>query len=245
MNEQRSGLRIGILSGLATVFGVVGPLIFLMLLTIVLETILGQSADDSPEWAVFIFIAVGLLCGGIWGGAIARLAGTGRESRMRVVGALIIIPAVLLDVWLLTTLDEHLILRKLGFDGIPQYQQFTIIFVLSVFIVAALSSLALSLVTIRFRTAIRIGALTGLGAALTFLSVNVAMDFIGYRVGAPRPGLWPDLPSMPTVTIIGSIAGALIGGGLMGWLISEETKKRLDAPAELDLEPRPEASMTT
>lgn len=245
MDGQRSGLRIGVLSGLATTLGVIGPLLTLILILFVLEVLLGRSASDGPVWAVIVLIGAGLICGGVWGGLIARLASTGHERRMQAVGALVIIPSVLLDVWLLTTLDEHLILQKLGIEGLPTYQQFGVVFTISVFIVAALSALALSLVNIKIPAAFRIAALTGLAAAAAFLLVVIIMDLIGFRVGAPRPSLWPDLPPMPLVTILGSIVGAFVGGGLLGWLLSEETKKLQDASPVQDqaLSPGPSSAL--
>jgi hypothetical protein len=210
------------LSGLSTALYVVAPVVFTLLISFALDELAGPVRRNESEWGIAIVIALGLICGGLWGGAIARLAGTGRDWVMRSAGAFSIIPPILFDVWLLITLDEKGVLRRWGVEDWPTHNQYTLVFVTSAFIVAAVGGLALGLAATNWRTAARIAVLTGLGAAASYLLVNVGMDLIGYRVGAPRPGIRPDLPPMPVVTLLGMLAGSSVGGGILGWLLSKQ-----------------------
>ncbi len=225
--EQRSKARIALLSGLTTAACLIGPPLAALLLAIAINGSTGFMAGDQTEDRPLLGIAILLgwmAISGLWGRTLARLAGTGREGRMTAIGALTFLPAIFLAYALGSLIFDTSIIRGMDFERLPTYRQYPWVFVPSAFIVAGMSAFLLSVVAANWRAALRNAGLTGLISALVFWLVVIVMDAIGYRVGAIRPGLQPALPPMPFVTFTGTFFGALVGGGLLGALLSLRTK---------------------
>ena len=62
----------------------------------------------------------------------------------------------------------------------------------------------------------RFAIVVGICAALAFLIVDLSMDAIGWRVGAPDAGR---RATMLVVTLLSVIAAALSAGGAIGWIM--------------------------
>ena len=64
--------------------------------------------------------------------------------------------------------------------------------------------------------------MTGLTASLSFLIVDLVLDSVGMRVGAPRA---VEHSTMLTVAFLGSTAAALSAGGILGPFLSRRTSE--------------------
>ena len=219
MYEPRSKARIALLSGLATMACLVGPILVILGIALAVEKV-AEPLGENPQWLGIIIFPIWMIVSSLWGRTMARLAGTGRESRMQAIGALTFVPAIFLDVGLIIGLFKLFPAWHRSIDLLPTYKQYPWFFVPSAFIVAAMSAFLLSVVAANWRVALRNALVTGLVSAAVFWLVVIIMDAIGYRVGAIRPGLQPALPPMPFVTLTGTAFGSLVGGGLLGVLLS-------------------------
>jgi hypothetical protein len=163
----------------------------------------------------------GLCSGALWGRAIARHVGSDREAGMMLAGMSSLLPSILLSVAILIKLDEVGFFDLVGVNDLETHVGYTVVFVAITFVVAALSSLAVSWVAAGAKAALRVGLAAGLGAAAAFWLVTVAMAAFGVKVGGIRSGIWVRLPPMPVITLLGMIAGSLVGGGILGWSLNK------------------------
>jgi hypothetical protein len=165
-----------------------------------------------PELTRNIFSGIaalaGVLAGGaLWGRAIGRLAGQGSNRRMAAAGALSFGPGVILAGIGLASLEVAIVERGRGPD-LPIHNVFTLLFVPAVFFVAGLGGLGLGLALKRWALAWQLAAFAGLAAGLAFLAVDLGMDALGWRVGAPGAA---ERATMITVLLVGSLGATLAG----------------------------------
>ncbi len=103
-----------------------------------------------------------------------------------------------------------------GGPDLPVHQVFTLLFVPAAFLVAGMGGLALGLAQGDRALALRGFLSSGFTAALAFLVVDLIMDALGWRVGAPGAAA---RTTMLTVMMSGSLAAALAGGAATGYLL--------------------------
>jgi len=174
-----------------------------------------------PEQTINLF-AVGLLVGilfvsgALWGRTLARIFASDNKRRMVWAGALSFAPALVLAGLMLAALERAIVERGQGPD-LPVHQVFTLLFVPASLLVAATGGLALGLAEKNVRLALRMAAYGGVSAAIAFLLVDLLMDALGRRVGAPGAA---ERATMLTVMMAGNLAAALAGGGALGYQLS-------------------------
>ncbi len=150
--------------------------------------------------------------GALWGRSLGLHLAPAMVHRFVWAGGLAYGPAILLAGLGLTLLEVTLVER----GRLPQLEihiLYTLLFVPATIMIAGTGALAIGLATGSNRLAASMGARAGLAAGLAFLVVNLAMDALGWRVGAPGAA---ERATMLTVTALGALAASLAGGWAMG-----------------------------
>ena len=207
----------GALLTVGTLFG--GLLIGLVAGDIVFRLIPGSSVDDVKvgHAAIAAIPALGgfLAGGAAWGARMGHLAGGSDARRMALAGMLGFGPiTIVLAAGL--GIAEPLIVASFG-GGIPIHRIFTILFVPSAFLIAGISAYAIGRGLGDGKLAGTLFLRVGFAAAAAFLIVNLIMESLGWVVGAPGAAA---RATMVTVMALGNVAAALVGGGLMGRILS-------------------------
>jgi len=166
--------------------------------------------------SLVLLISILFIAGAAWGFAVAKIFSTANKRRMIWAGALTFSPALLLAGLTLGALERAIVERGQGPD-LPVHIVFTILFVPAAFFVAGAGGLALGLAERNLRLGLRLATWGGVAAALGFLLVDVSMDALGWRVGAPGAA---ERATMLTVMMTGNLAAALAGGGILGYQLS-------------------------
>jgi hypothetical protein len=213
MRPYKAALR-GALLTVVTLFG--GLLLGLALGDLVYHLIPGSSlVEVKPGHAAIAALPAlaGFLAGGAaWGVQMGRLAGHTETRRLSLAGMLGFGPVtILLAVGL--GLLEPAIVGYLGARGQPVQRIFTLLFVPSAFIIAGVSAWGIGRAMDCPKLARLLFWQVGLAAAVTFLVVNLAMESMGWVIGAPNAA---QRATMLTVLAAGVISAALTGGAVMG-----------------------------
>lgn len=173
--------------------------------------------------------------GGFWGRAMSRVCRSDRGRAMTWAGALSVGPAFILTALALTGLEIALVERGIG-PSLPIYILFTLLFVPATFLVAASGGLALGIAQQDGALALRLAAGGGLAAALAFLVLNLTMDALGRRVGAPGAA---QRATMVTVLALGALAAALAGGAAVGTILASWVARQARLPQPPIIQNRP------
>jgi MFS family permease len=222
--------RIALCSALVSALALVGGLLLGVVVGfITFETLPGHMPEASKAGLAAIPALVGTFAGGaIWGRVMARLADREEARRMVWAGALGYGLAVILAGIGLSALEMAIVERG-GGPALPVHVVFTILFVPAASFVAAVGGLALGIALRNWSLAGRLGLFGGLAAGVAFLVVNLLMDSLGWRVGAPGAA---ERFTMLTVMFTGNLAAALAGGAVIGVLLTRESVPRWQTPAD-------------
>ena len=173
-----------------------------------------------------VMFAVLVIASRAWGRAIASQTGCPDPRRIGTVAALVFAP-MLIAVGIVLGLLEPLFVRLGAAEGLPIHVVFTLLFVPSAFLVAGVTALAMGWMVNNVQTALLLALQTGAAAAVAFLAVDLFMDAIGWRVGAPGAAR---RATMLVVTLLGSLGAALAGGAVLGIGLSRTTPGRAPEP---------------
>ena len=200
-----------------TLFGGLG--LGLLAGSLVFHLIPGSSVTDVKLGHAAIAATpavVGFLTGGaVWGARMGQIAGSDRPRRMAWAGLLGFGPITAL-LALGLGLAEPFIVGQFARMGQPIHRVFTLLFVPSAFLIAGISAWAVG-VGLQDRPLARtLFWRVGLTAGVTFLIINLVMESAGWVVGAPGAAA---RATMVTVLAVGNIGAALVGGGVLGWLL--------------------------
>ena len=139
---------------------------------------------------------------------------------MGLAGILGFVPITLL-LGMVLQLIEPIAVERFG-DQVPIHRLFTVLFVPTAGLIAGVGSLALGL-GLRDRQLARILAWrAGIAAALAFLIVNLLMEAVGWRVGAPRAA---ERFTMLTVMFVSDLASAILAGAVMGVTFTQQAQR--------------------
>ncbi len=188
---------------------------------LVLELIPGSDANNLRIGHALIAAVPafgGVLAGGAaWGMQVGRLAGAGQTRRMAIAGMVGFGPiTILLAVGL--GLGEPAIVSAL-FETAPIHRVFTLLFVPSAFLITGASVYAAGRGLGDAALARRLFWKVGLAAAGAFLLINLVMESLGWVIGAPGA---VERFTMLTVLALSNLGAALVGGGVLGFLLARE-----------------------
>jgi len=212
-------MPISVRSALTTALYLFGGLLLGFGLAIAVSGLPGHLLSESTRnvlAGVTIFTVL-ILAGAAWGRAIARLTGSSNGRRMVWAGALSYGPGVLLAGVVLSLLEVVVVERRGGPD-LPVHNVFTILFVPAAFIVSSLGGLAIGLAHRDGKQTVRLTLGSGLAGAAAFLVIDLTLDALGFRVGAPRA---EERATMLTVMMTGNLGAALAAGAVIGALLGK------------------------
>lgn len=231
MEQRRPAIAMlwGAGATVVTLFG--GPLLGVVLGEAVFELLPGHRLEDpSPVNIALAAIPAlgGLLAGGAgWGLLIGRLSRSSERRRMAMAGLLGFAPTTFVMAFTLLSI-ESAVAEALEAQ-LPVHRLFTIVFTLCAFVIAGVCSWAIGRGLRIPRQTGRLALQVGLASAAAFLAVDLTMEAGGWVVGAPRAA---ERATMLTVMFSGMLAAGLIGGALLGRMVSALPARRtLDQPS--------------
>ncbi len=207
-------------SAVATAVSLMGGVI----VGLALGTMVDRLPFHTPDETIVLLAINPIFVGGaFWGYFLTRIHNLPNRKGASIAGSLSFGVGVIGAVNLLGTLERILVAQH-RLSGIHIHVIFTLLFVPATFLVATLGSSAILFVNGNrvhwFRSAIT----TGLAAALSFLIMDLVLDSLGMRVGAPRAA---ERATMLTVAFLGSTAAAFSADAILGLLLSKGTNQTL------------------
>ena len=232
-NRQESAARAAALEGalrtVGTLFG--GLLGGLLLGSLTFRLIPGSSVENvrlGHAAVAAVPALAGFLAGGAaWGVQMGRIVGATAPSRRMAVAGMLGFGPVTIVLALGLGVAEPIIVTSLG--PLPIHRIFTLLFVPSAFLIAAVSAFAAGIglgdAALARSLFWRVGAVAG----LTFLLINLLMEALGWVVGAPGAAA---RATMVVVMSLGNLGAALSGGSVLGYLLAmRHAPARQAAPA--------------
>ena len=189
---------------------------------VILGVAIGALVDrlpfHTPDQTLVLLAIIPIFGGGaLWGYLLTRIHNLPNRMGASVVGSLSVGFGVMGTAVLLAVL-ERVLVQQHRLPGVPIHIIFTLLFVPATFMVATIGSSVILIVNGN-RARWFLSALTaGAAAALSFLIVDLVLDALGFRVGAPRAA---ERATMLTVAILGSASGAFSAGAILGRLLSK------------------------
>jgi hypothetical protein len=208
--------RAALYGAVVTTVGLVGSLLLAIAAGNAIRATLAGTAAERVGTALATLCALVALGLGaaVWGVFLGRLTEAAEPKRMAWAGVLGFVPVVLVAGFGLLAL-EPLALHRWG-DHVPLYRLFTLLFVPTAGVIAGVGALALGL-GLRDRPLARALAWrAALGATLAFLVVNLTMEALGWRVGAPGAA---ERLTMVTVLSVSDLGAAIVAGAVVGALL--------------------------
>jgi hypothetical protein len=216
MNAEKSfsgvAIRCGLVSGLILVGGMLAGLLAGFAVNGLPMHVPEQTKNLLSALPVLAIITA---AGAGWGQAMARLTGIAESRRMTWAGALSFSPSILAAGIGLSLLEVSILEQGSGPD-LPVHQVFSLLFVPATFFVAGIGGLAMGLAARDWALALKLFLASGFAGGLAFLAVNLVLDALGWRVGAPGAA---ERATMLTVMMAGSLAAAVVGGATIGYLL--------------------------
>lgn len=217
-------LTIAFRSAVLTLITLFGGLLIGLVLGDVLFKVLPGSNLESPAPTHVAIAALpaltGFLAGGAaWGVAIGRLVDEADTRRMALAGLLGFGP-ITLTLAIGLSLAEPPLIANYG-DSTGIHRIFTLLFVPAAFLIAGTSAWAIGRGLRSSTLAASLFWRVGLAAGLTFLFINLGMEAAGWVVGAPGAA---ERATMVTVLAMGNLGAALVGGGVLGWVLTGQVK---------------------
>jgi hypothetical protein len=200
-------------SGLATAFIMVPTVGF----GVITGDAVGGSVGHDANLVGWALIALGALVvlapgGAFWGLSISRITSAGHGRGMALAAAVTVAPVVVL-VALSLTYFERLFVEQRRLPDVAIDTIYTLLFTAALAIVTGTGGFALSIGVGQRTGAAILAAQCALGGGLAFLAVNLTLDALGMRVGAPGA---EERVTMITTTLLGSFAAAFTSGGIIG-----------------------------
>jgi hypothetical protein len=182
----------------------------------------------APDQALILLALIPIFGGGaFWGYFLTRIHNLPNAKGASIAGSLSFGLGVIGAATLLGAL-ERILVKQHHLSGVPIHVKFTLLFVPATFLVATLGGSAILLVNGNRANWFRSALVTGLAASISFLIMNLVLDTLGMRVGAPRA---VERATMLTVAFLGSTAAAFAGGAILGRVLSRTSKDNETAGA--------------
>ncbi len=209
--------RAALYGAVVTTVGLVGSLLLAIAAGNLIRSVLGGHAAawvGTTLATVFALVALGV-GSAAWGALMGSLSPGASRTRMAWAGVLGFVPIVLIAGFGLLAL-EPIALNRWGED-LPLHRLFTILFVPTAGIIAGVGALALGIGLSNGALARALAWRAALAAALVFLAIDLTMEALGWRVGAPGAA---ERLTMVTVLSVSDLGAAIVAGAVIGVGIS-------------------------
>jgi hypothetical protein len=219
---ELSAARAALYGAVVTTVGLVGSLLLSIAAGSAIRAVLaGTAAQGAVTLLATVVALVGLGAGaGAWGVFVGRLMPDATPKRMAWAGLLGFVPITLIAGFALLAL-EPIALRRWS-EQIPMHRLFTLLFVPAAAIIAGTAALALGIGLRRRALGWALAWRCALAAALTFLVVDLIMEALGWRVGAPGAA---ERITMVTVLSLSALGAAIVAGAVIGVRLNRLTGK--------------------
>jgi hypothetical protein len=189
---------------------------------IVIAVALGSLADALPLPLVprrvidaVVALSVTLAAGRLWGKDMARLAHAPDPTVEGKLTALSVGPAIIAAGAVLAAIEPVAVAQATR-AGYSIHFVYSVLFVPTAGIVAAVAAFALGVGIEGRRFATRLAANAGVVALVAFLAIDLLMYALGWQVGAPNAGR---RATMLVVTLLSASAAAVAGGAAIGAML--------------------------
>ncbi|TMF87742.1 MAG: hypothetical protein E6I07_07020 [Chloroflexi bacterium] len=174
----------------------------------------GNSTDPIKLGLTALSAFIGMFVGGaVWGWSISRVMKAAAGRRMAVAGGIGFALSALVVILTLGFLEDLVVEQRRG-PQLPIHNVFTLLFVPAAAIIAGVCGAALGFGMRDWAMAGRLAWMCAIGGGCAFLVVNLTLDGLGWRVGAPGAAA---RATMLTTAVLGNVAAALAGGSVIGW----------------------------
>jgi len=182
------------------------------------ETLPGHAIVRGTSSAIPTF--AGIIGGGaLWGRLMASIARSDAKKPMTRAGIFGFSIPVVVAIFVLIGIESAIAAAFPDFEtAIPIHILFSILFVPTAIILASFGAYSLGKAMDDPNLAKRLALVAGLAGGAAFLVVNLIMDSLGWRVGAPGAA---ERFTMLTVLMVSSVGAALVGGGAVGYVLSQ------------------------
>jgi hypothetical protein len=221
-------MRVAISSALLTAFVLIpGGVLGLAVGGIVHETLPWHVSDaiNLALSALSVFIAM-FAGGAVWGSSISRITKVAAGRRMAMAGGIGFASSASFVAFTLAFLENLVVEQQRG-PQLPVHNVFTLLFVPAAAIIAGASGAALGLGTGDRVMAGNLAWMCALAGGCAFLGVNLTMDALGWRVGAPGAA---ERGTMVTTALLGNLTAAMAAGVVIGRVVWARTRARDRAP---------------
>ena len=202
----------------------VSGLSFLVLATIF--SILGLSGTSGFP-LIFLIMGIGAIVGGtLWARSLIHSYVPNKSWRPALLTGITFGIMVFLTGYTLELIEQDLFYRNM-LNAPGAHTQFLLLFSSAIFLVVGITVLVLTIQIMNFWQAILYSLITAIISAFVFLAVDLIMYAFGWRVGHID---FPARSTMATVTGLGLLASALVGGTTTG-LLTERAFSRQEPPA--------------
>jgi hypothetical protein len=181
------------------------------------------STDLTIEHPAFLlaFIPPYALAGGLWGRSLGRSTGYLQTRQFILAGAVGVALPTAGALIALNAVEQDL--ARFLRTGLPIHIIFALAFALTALMLAGCAGLALGLSVGKLRLAAQLALGSGLAGGLTFLAVDLGMDLLGFRVGAPAA---EERATMLVVSILGLWATAIVGSAVIGRILARDAAQQ-------------------
>lgn len=181
------------------------------------ENLAGHLPDPLRIALSALLTLVGMFAGGaLWGWSISRITRAGRAERMALLGGIAFACTATLVAFALGSLENPIVEQQRG-PQLPVHNVFTLLFAPAAAVIAGVSGAALGVGAGGRALAGRLAWTCALAAGGAFVLVDLTMDALGWRVGAPGAA---ERATMLTKTFLGDLAAAIAGGAVIGGVLS-------------------------
>jgi hypothetical protein len=208
-----------LLSALVTPLCLIGGLFAGGLLgTLIFEGLPGHLREGTRTAVAAVAALAGLLGGGLlWGLAMAGIHRIGNRRRAAWMSALGFGLTTILIALALTRLEVLTVEQGAG-PQLPIHRLFTLLFTPAAALIAGAGAGSFGIGAGLGRRSARLALTSALAGGLAFLGVNLAMEALGWVVGAPGAA---ERATMLTVMFSGDLAAALVGGAVIGAVMTK------------------------
>src|SRR2546423_8123280 len=180
----------------------------------------GNATDPIKLALTVISVFAGMFVGGaVWAWSISRFTKAAAGRRMALAGGIGFALSTLVVVLTLGFLEDLVVQQQRG-PQLPIHNVFTLLFVPAAAIITGASGAALGFGMRDRALAGRLAWMCAIGGGCAFLVVNLTLDGLGFRVGAPRAA---GRATMITTALLGNLVAALAGGAVIGKVFGART----------------------